>query len=125
MRRRLGIAGSVALGVTLVVLGALALAWALRSSAEAPEASRPPADLPDPHERMMFDSAYDQRLSRDAIPPIYTPQFVAAAEAPLQPDELVIGLVIDGEARAFPVTTLNRREMVNDVVGGTPVLVTW
>ncbi len=73
----------------------------------------------------MFDSAYDQRLSRDAIPPIYTPQFVAAAEAPLQPDELVIGLVVNGQARAYPVTTLNRREMVNDVVGGTPVLVTW
>lgn len=125
MRHRLGIAGSLAFGMALVVLGALALVWAIRSSAEAPETARPPADLPDPHERMMFDSAYDQRLSRDAIPPIYQPHFVAAAEAPLQPDELVIGLVIDGEARAYPVTTLNRREMVNDVVGGTPVLVTW
>lgn len=125
MRRRLGIAASVAFGVTLVVVGALALVGALRGSPEASRVARPPPDLPDPHERMMFDSAYDQRLSRDAIPPIYTPQFVAAAEAPLQPDELVIGLVINGEARAYPVTTLNRREMVNDVVGGTPVLVTW
>ena len=125
MRHRLGIAGSLAFGMALVAVGALALVWAIRSSTEAPQVAQPPADLPDPHERMMFDSAYDQRLSRDAIPPVYTPQFVAAAEAPLQPDELVIGLVIDGEARAYPVTTLNRREMVNDVVGGTPVLVTW
>ena len=37
----------------------------------------------------------------------------------------MIGLVINSEARAYPVTSLNRREMVNDVVGGTPVLVTW
>ena len=73
MRRRLGIAGSVALGGALVVLGALALVWAIRSSAEAPRTARPPEDLSDPQERMMFDSAYDQRLSRDAIPPIYTP----------------------------------------------------
>ncbi len=125
MRRRLGIAASVAFGLTLVVLGALALAWAIRGSPEAPRITRPPQDLPDPHERMMFDSAYDQRLSRDAIAPIYSPQFIPAADAPLQPDELVIGLVINGEARAYPVTSLNRREMVNDAVGGTPVLVSW
>ena len=125
MRRRLGIAASLAFGAALVVLGALALVWALRGPAEDPGTARPPVDLPDPHERMMFDSAYDQRLSRDAIPPIYTPQFMPAAAAPLQADELVIGLVINNKARAYPVTTLNRREMVNDVVGGTPVLVTW
>jgi len=125
MRLRLGIAAVVAVGLTLAAVGALALVWAIRGSPEASRVARPPHDLPDPHERMMFDSAYDQRLSRDAIPPIYAPQFVAAVDAPLQPAELVIGLVIDGEARAYPVTALNRREMVNDVVGGTPVLVTW
>ena len=36
-----------------------------------------------------------------------------------------MGLVINGDDRAYPVTTLNRRKMVNDTVGGTPVLVTW
>ena len=125
MPRRLGIAFSLALGAVLIVLGTLAFIWIGRSPDDTPRATRPPNDLPDPQERMMFASNYDQRLSRDAIPPIYTPQFVAASTAPLREDELVIGLVIGGEARAYPVTTLNRREMVNDVVGGTPVPVTW
>ncbi len=125
MRRRLGIAVSLALSGVLIALGALALASVVRGPDETARAPRPPDNLPDPSERMMFASDYDQRLSRDAIPPIYTPQFVAAAAAPLHEDELVLGLVINGEARAYPVTTLNRREMVNDVVGGTPVLVTW
>ena len=114
MPRRLGIAFSLALGAVLIVLGTLAFIWIGRSPDDTPQATRPPNDLPDPQERMMFASNYDQRLSRDAT-----------SAAPLREDELVIGLVIGGEARAYPVTTLNRREMVNDVVGGTPVLVTW
>ena len=60
-----------------------------------------------------------------SIRPIYEPEFGPVAESPLDPDELVMGLVIDGDARAYPVTTLRRREMVNDVLGGQPVLVTW
>ena len=36
-----------------------------------------------------------------------------------------MGLAINGEAKAYPVEVLNFREMVNDVVGGVPVLVTW
>jgi hypothetical protein len=39
--------------------------------------------------------------------------------------ELVIGVEINCESRAYPVGPLNRREMVNDVVGGVPILVTW
>ena len=38
---------------------------------------------------------------------------------------LVIGLELDGDAKAYPVSFLNRREMVIDWIGGTPVLVTW
>jgi hypothetical protein len=39
--------------------------------------------------------------------------------------ELVIGLEINGEAKAYAIGPLNSREMVNDTVGGVPVLVTW
>ena len=70
-------------------------------------------------------SNYLQLLRRDAIKPIYEPLFVSAEEANLPPDELVMGVSIDGDARAYPVGTLRIREIVNDVVGGVPVIVTW
>jgi hypothetical protein len=66
-----------------------------------------------------------ERLPRDAIEPIYTPKFVSPDESVLRPDEIVMGLVINGDARAYPTGLLRAREMVNDEVGGTPVLVTW
>ena len=64
-------------------------------------------------------------LPRDAILPIYHPEFVPAADVDWHDKYLVIGLAIDGDARAYPVSFLNRREIVNDHVGKTPVLVTW
>ena len=71
------------------------------------------------------DADYVQLLRPDDIPPIYAPQFVAASDANLPDDELVIGLAVNGDARAYPAGILYTREMVNDVVGGAPVLVTW
>ncbi len=68
---------------------------------------------------------YRQLLARDAIRPIYDPQFVPAPEAGWDPPTMVIGLEIDEEAKAYPVSLLNRREMVIDRLSGVPVLVTW
>ncbi len=39
--------------------------------------------------------------------------------------ELVIGLVLADEARAYPIRLLSNHEIVNDVVGGEPVIITW
>jgi hypothetical protein len=64
-------------------------------------------------------------LPFDAIFPVYDPQFLHADQASLQDDELVMGLAIGGEAKAYPVTVLRFREMVNDEIAGWPVLVTW
>ena len=71
------------------------------------------------------DADYAQLLLPDDIAPIYAPTFSAAGDAEIPGDELVIGLVINGDARAYPAGILYAREMVNDVVGGTPVLVSW
>ena len=71
------------------------------------------------------DSAYHQLRRPDDIPPVYDPMFIDVAVTNLQDDELVIGLVVNGDARAYPLAILYNREMVNDVVGGVPVLVTW
>lgn len=68
---------------------------------------------------------WSQLLSRDAIRPIYEPEFVPADEAGYADDELVMGVAIEGQAKAYPIGLLNRREMVNDELAGIPILVTW
>lgn len=50
---------------------------------------------------------------------------VAAAAAPLQADDLVLGVVIDGQPMAYPIRYLALFEVVNDHVGATPVAPTW
>ncbi len=66
-----------------------------------------------------------QLIPLDGIRPVYQPQFVDAADAPLHDDELVIGVSVEGEAKAYPITVLRFREMVNDELGKLPILVTW
>ena len=70
-------------------------------------------------------AGFRQILPRDAIFPVYNPTFRSAATSDWDDDILVIGLELDGEAKAYPVSFLNRREMVIDWIGGSPVLVTW
>jgi Protein of unknown function (DUF3179) len=62
---------------------------------------------------------------RDGIPAIDEPEFVPVAEATLPEDEPVVGLVVNGDARAYPLRVLIWHEIVNDVVGGVPVAVTY
>lgn len=71
------------------------------------------------------DYSFSQLLPFDGIRPVYDPQFAFAADAPLQDDELVLGVAWDGEAKAYPITVLRFREMVNDELAGIPTLVTW
>ncbi len=66
-----------------------------------------------------------QLLPRDGIRPIYDPQFTSAEDTNYSPDELVMGVEINGDARAYSVGILRSREMVDDTVGGVPILVTW
>ena len=42
-----------------------------------------------------------------------------------QSDDLVIGVAVEGDARAYPVRLLSSHEIVNDVVGGRPIVITW
>jgi len=66
-----------------------------------------------------------QLIPKDGIRPVYDPTFVTVPEVILSRDDLVIGLNINGDSRAYPISVLERREMVNDVVGGVPILATW
>ena len=65
-------------------------------------------------------------VSKDAIRSIDDPEFYRFEQVEgLSPTEPVVGLVIDGDARAYPLRFLTRHEIVNDTVGGVPVAVTY
>ena len=66
-------------------------------------------------------------LPKDAIPAIFDPEFIdaAAADDQLDPRDLVIGVSVDGEHHAYGVAYLSSHEVVNDVLGGRPIAVTW
>ncbi len=63
----------------------------------------------------------------DGIPPIDNPEFVSVAQADewLADTEPVLLLDIDGDVKVYPVQILIWHEIVNDVVGGVPVTVSY
>jgi hypothetical protein len=64
---------------------------------------------------------------RDGIPALNRPAAVAAAAGDrfLRPDTLVVGVSIGAEARAYPHNVLWWHEIVNDEVGGRPIVVSY
>ena len=97
--------------------------WVLRG-APSVEAERPSGSITVQGTDFSLDS-FRQLLSRDGIAPIYDPQFVSAAKASFGDNDLVMGITINGESKAYPVGMLNFREMVIDELGGVPILVSW
>jgi len=62
------------------------------------------------------------KVLKDLIPAIWKPEAIPAADATwLAADDRVLGLEINGEARAYSLRILEAHEMVNDVLGGQPV----
>lgn len=65
-------------------------------------------------------------VSKDGIPALVNPRFIAAADADwLWPGELVFGVDIGGDVRAYPHRIMDWHEMANDVVGGVPVALAY
>jgi hypothetical protein len=126
---------------TSVPLGLLALFLLLLAACAAAEetavSSPTPttvaiADTLDPPLDLLPADKYAQYemvtlLPRDAIPAVDNPEFHSADEANdfYDPDELIIGVVFSGDARAYSVPFLSNHEIVNDTVGGVKIAVTW
>ena len=68
---------------------------------------------------------FGRRLGKDDIRPIYEPVLVSVEESEMLDGDHVLGVEVNGEAHAYPIRVLNGREMVNDMVGGVPILATW
>lgn len=60
-----------------------------------------------------------------AVPEPTDPEFSTAEEADLDPMELVIGLQVGDEVKAYPISAMAPLEILNDRIGGMPVAVTW
>jgi len=94
----------------LVIL--TAACW-MPASAQEPE---PNPDLPD---------EFKQLVPRGYIPAIDDPQFVGAGEAEIDDEAWVLGVALDGKAKAYSLNLLNRHEVVNDRFGDRPVAAVW
>lgn len=64
---------------------------------------------------------------KDGIPSIDNPSFISQEQASdwLEPNEPVIALKVNGEARAYPIQILIWHEIANDIIGGVPVAVNF
>jgi hypothetical protein len=64
---------------------------------------------------------------KDGIPSIDNPKFVTVPEADqwIEDRALVLALVYKGEERAYPLQIMSWHEIVNDVIAGDPIAVTY
>ena len=95
-----------------------------------PPATEPPAPTEEPVAATAPERDLDivTLLPFDGIPAIDNPGFFPDLETAnmfYNDGELVLGVEIDGDARAYSVPLLSNHEIVNDVVGGKPIAVTW
>ena len=104
-----------------------------RTSAIPTEVAVPTEDAP-PTEESVVEMAPERDLDIvtllpfDGIRSIDSPGFFPDLEKAnmfYKDHELVLGVEIDGDARAYSVPLLSSHEIVNDVVGGKPIAVTW
>lgn len=57
--------------------------------------------------------------------PIDGPQFLAQSASTLDPKEMILAVRLGSDARAYPISQMAYHHVLNDVVGGAPVAVTY
>jgi hypothetical protein len=108
----------------VVIVTVAVIVLAARKEVEPVPSDRPVLVPPPPP--VDLGLIYDL-LPADSIMAISAPEYapVEEAEAFMNDREQVISVVINGDARAFPLPILSRHEIVNDIIGGEPVAITW
>lgn len=111
--------------IVRILAGGCLLATILAAAQGAPPTTEPlllPDTLAEYREARMRGGPV-----KDGIPSIDEPQFQPAGDADgsLDDEDLVIGVYIDGEARAYPQHILVWHEIVNDRVGDEAIAVTY
>ncbi len=75
-----------------------------------------------------LDEIYSGGPPKDGIPSIDNPKFVTGPKAEedfLSNKDRVLGIFSNGKAKAYPIRILNWHEIVNDQIGGEPIVVTF
>lgn len=105
--------------LTLFFLLAVHTAWA-----QAPLPEGNPLLLEQQPEQY-WRSSLSGGPGKDGIPSIDKPRFVTADQAGLSAGDIVMGVYLDGQARAYPQTILVWHEIVNDIIGNHHIAVTY
>ena len=73
------------------------------------------------------DAYQPRQVLAKPIRAIIDPPRISAEESHLRDNELVLGVVLHGKARAYPINQLTgpSREIVNDRLGGVAIAATW
>ncbi len=77
------------------------------------------------HSRIDLNDLLNGGPPKDGIPSIDNPQFDTARSTPFSADETIIGVAIDGKAKAYPYGILNWHEIVNDTLAETNITVSY
>lgn len=135
------------IGLLLLLVAALVAVAALYPGAFSslfPEQKQVASDIPEPAQRQSpgrvpgipgqrrthryavdktgFDGGGDE-----GFPLNVNLEIVSAEDAPLEEDDLVMGIAINGEARAYAINYMmgGPNEVVNDTLGGQPIAPSW
>lgn len=71
------------------------------------------------------DEVFFGGVDRDGIPALTNVTPVSASQATISDDDRVLGIVISGESRAYPLAILWWHELANDTLGGQPLLMSY
>ncbi|HTG31824.1 MAG TPA: DUF3179 domain-containing (seleno)protein [Thermoanaerobaculia bacterium] len=94
---------------------ALLLSLSLAGCAGAPVSTAPKPDTPP-----------NQAAPAEAIPPLdHAPLVRAKAATHMMPDELILGVELGGDARAYPLRFLEGHGVANDTINGIPVALAY
>ena len=123
MRKR-AVAPAIALCIGSVLSMACGASETTPTTSGASDTETAPTTSREPLAAAADAPARPQRNSR--FVPLDNPEVVTADAATfLQPDDRVLGLTVNGESRAYPISMMTFHHVANDVLGGQPVLVTF
>jgi hypothetical protein len=57
--------------------------------------------------------------------PLGPPAFESAKTSQLDKDEKLVAILVNGAARAYPIRSMSYHHIVNDMVGGVPIVATY
>ena len=73
-----------------------------------------------------LEEIYGGGPPKDGIPALFDPEFIPGRQAAfLKPGDRILGLEVNGQAKAYPIQILTWHELVNDKIGGQSVLVSY